>query len=197
MDAAHNPEPGPSSGSVVVEYRKDGGISRMRSHKGNVPQLPQTKLCPYCPAKFTRTTHLNRHLRNRESRRPPRCPPRPHRPHRRADTNERLYRCEVSPAICHRRMCVPRRPPPRPACPTDVRRPVHPQRPALAPQKELRRGVRPRSRRSPRHPVSLTPATPSAAPAAAPARPAPASKSSATFASPARSAARADATAST
>lgn len=50
----------------AVEYKKDGSVSRMRSHRGNIPQLPQTKLCPYCPAKFTRTTHLNRHLRNRE-----------------------------------------------------------------------------------------------------------------------------------
>ncbi|KAH9060341.1 fungal-specific transcription factor domain-containing protein [Lactarius deliciosus] len=60
---------------TTVEYKKDGTISRMRSHRGNIPQLPQTKLCPFCPAKFTRTTHLNRHLRNH--------------------TNERLYRCEV------------------------------------------------------------------------------------------------------
>ncbi|KAF9020462.1 hypothetical protein BDZ89DRAFT_1072206 [Hymenopellis radicata] len=47
-----------------AEFRKkDGSISKMRSHRGNVPVLPQTKLCPHCPAKFTRTTHLNRHLR--------------------------------------------------------------------------------------------------------------------------------------
>jgi uncharacterized Zn-finger protein len=52
--------------TTAVEYKKDGTVSRMRSHRGNVPQLPQTKLCPFCPAKFTRTTHLNRHLRNRE-----------------------------------------------------------------------------------------------------------------------------------
>ncbi|KAF8258819.1 fungal-specific transcription factor domain-containing protein [Lactarius quietus] len=61
--------------TAAVEYKKDGTVSRMRSHRGNIPQLPQTKLCPFCPAKFTRTTHLNRHLRNH--------------------TNERLYRCEV------------------------------------------------------------------------------------------------------
>lgn len=60
------PKAGSSSpADDVVEYKKDGSVSRMRSHKGNVPQLPQTKLCPFCPAKFTRTTHLNRHLRNR------------------------------------------------------------------------------------------------------------------------------------
>ncbi|KAH9993502.1 fungal-specific transcription factor domain-containing protein [Russula compacta] len=68
------PPPLPTT-AAGVEYKKDGTVSRMRSHRGNVPQLPQTKLCPFCPAKFTRTTHLNRHLRNH--------------------TNERLYRCEV------------------------------------------------------------------------------------------------------
>ncbi|KAI0248203.1 fungal-specific transcription factor domain-containing protein [Lactifluus subvellereus] len=68
-------ESGAPGSNQNVEYKKDGTVSRMRSHRGNVPQLPQTKLCPFCPAKFTRTTHLNRHLRNH--------------------TNERLYRCEV------------------------------------------------------------------------------------------------------
>ncbi|KAI9510083.1 fungal-specific transcription factor domain-containing protein [Russula earlei] len=73
----HDSMPPPSlpTPTPTVEYKKDGSVSRMRSHRGNVPQLPQTKLCPFCPAKFTRTTHLNRHLRNH--------------------TNERLYRCEV------------------------------------------------------------------------------------------------------
>lgn len=52
---------------TVIEYRKDGAVSKMRSHKGNIPVLPQTKLCPHCPAKFTRTTHLNRHMRTRKS----------------------------------------------------------------------------------------------------------------------------------
>jgi hypothetical protein len=46
--------------------KKDGTLSKIRSHRGNIPVLPQTKLCPHCPAKFTRTTHLNRHLRNRK-----------------------------------------------------------------------------------------------------------------------------------
>ena len=59
------PPPSVPTREAAVEYKKDGTVSRMRSHRGNVPQLPQTKLCPYCPAKFTRTTHLNRHLRNR------------------------------------------------------------------------------------------------------------------------------------
>lgn len=49
-----------------VELKKDGTVSKMRSHKGNIPVLPQNKLCPHCPAKFTRTTHLNRHLRTRK-----------------------------------------------------------------------------------------------------------------------------------
>ncbi|KAL1747073.1 fungal-specific transcription factor domain-containing protein [Schizophyllum fasciatum] len=53
--------------------RKDGSISRMRSHKGNIPVLPQTKLCPHCPAKFTRTTHLNRHMRNHTNDRSHQC----------------------------------------------------------------------------------------------------------------------------
>src|SRR5579863_6652843 len=72
-DSEHKPMllPSPSPPALptrapTVEYKKDGTVSRMRSHRGNVPQLPQTKLCPYCPAKFTRTTHLNRHLRNRK-----------------------------------------------------------------------------------------------------------------------------------
>ncbi|KAH8828146.1 hypothetical protein DL96DRAFT_1601966 [Flagelloscypha sp. PMI_526] len=39
--------------------------SKMRSHKGNQPVLPQDKQCPHCSARFTRTTHLNRHMRNR------------------------------------------------------------------------------------------------------------------------------------
>lgn len=45
--------------------KKDGTSSKIRSHRGNIPVLPQTKFCPHCPAKFTRTTHLNRHLRTR------------------------------------------------------------------------------------------------------------------------------------
>jgi hypothetical protein len=64
-DKGSMPPPPPPATTASVEYKKDGTISRMRSHRGNVPQLPQTKLCPFCPAKFTRTTHLNRHLRNR------------------------------------------------------------------------------------------------------------------------------------
>ncbi|KIY43290.1 hypothetical protein FISHEDRAFT_53788 [Fistulina hepatica ATCC 64428] len=61
---------------LTAEFlNKDGSVSRMRSHSGNVPVLPQTKLCPHCPAKFTRTTHLNRHMRNH--------------------TNERMYACET------------------------------------------------------------------------------------------------------
>ncbi|KAK0202278.1 hypothetical protein DFS33DRAFT_1264057 [Desarmillaria ectypa] len=50
-------------------------LSRIRSHRGNAPTLPQTKHCPICPAKFTRTTHLHRHFRSH--------------------TNERAHRCEM------------------------------------------------------------------------------------------------------
>ncbi|KAJ6593637.1 fungal-specific transcription factor domain-containing protein [Mycena capillaripes] len=57
---------------------KDGSISRMRSHKGNRPTLPQTQACPHCSARFTRSTHLNRHLKNH--------------------TNERHYKCLSCPA---------------------------------------------------------------------------------------------------
>ncbi|PCH43587.1 hypothetical protein WOLCODRAFT_138453 [Wolfiporia cocos MD-104 SS10] len=62
-------QPGPSNfvdnarDDVAVELRKDGTVSKMRSHKGNIPSVPQTKACPLCPAKFTRTTHLSRHIR--------------------------------------------------------------------------------------------------------------------------------------
>ncbi|KAI6169553.1 hypothetical protein EDD17DRAFT_1519496 [Pisolithus thermaeus] len=80
--ARHSTDPGSSSGpsprTTVVEYRKDGTVSKMRSHKGNVPILPQTKFCSECPAKFTRTTHLNRHLRTH--------------------TGERLHRCDTCEA---------------------------------------------------------------------------------------------------
>lgn len=78
-----------------LEFRKkDGSLSKMRNHKGNIPVLPQNKLCPRCPAKFTRTTHLNRHLRTRQSKCYNFCP----RPNAdlSEDTNERLHRCDVS-----------------------------------------------------------------------------------------------------
>ncbi|KAG5351865.1 hypothetical protein C0989_004688 [Termitomyces sp. Mn162] len=56
--------PIPPTEDQPLEFRKkDGSLSKMRNHRGNIPILPQTKLCPHCPAKFTRTTHLNRHLR--------------------------------------------------------------------------------------------------------------------------------------
>ncbi|CAL1708033.1 unnamed protein product [Somion occarium] len=60
-------------GSEGVELTKDGNVSRMRSHKGNTPSLPQNKFCPMCPAKFTRTTHLNRHLRTHSNERMHEC----------------------------------------------------------------------------------------------------------------------------
>ncbi|GLB37314.1 putative GAL4-like Zn(II)2Cys6 (or C6 zinc) binuclear cluster DNA-binding domain [Lyophyllum shimeji] len=68
--------PVPPTEDQPLEFRKkDGSLSKMRNHRGNIPILPQTKLCPHCPAKFTRTTHLNRHLRTH--------------------TNERLHRCDI------------------------------------------------------------------------------------------------------
>ncbi|KAH9179367.1 hypothetical protein EDB89DRAFT_1878666 [Lactarius sanguifluus] len=64
-----------SSSMSSLMSPQDEHSSRMRSHKGNRPSLPQSKHCPLCPAKFTRTTHLNRHLRTH--------------------TNERLHRCDT------------------------------------------------------------------------------------------------------
>ncbi|KAJ7894222.1 hypothetical protein B0H14DRAFT_3426991 [Mycena olivaceomarginata] len=64
-------------------YTSDEPLCGVRSHKGNMPSLPQTKYCPSCPAKFTRTTHLKRHLRSHK--------------------DERLYPCDASDtAICNR-----------------------------------------------------------------------------------------------
>ena len=56
-----------ASASTGSRISKNGSVSKMRSHRGNIPTLPQTKFCPLCPAKFTRTTHLNRHLKTRMS----------------------------------------------------------------------------------------------------------------------------------
>ncbi|KDR83171.1 hypothetical protein GALMADRAFT_239005 [Galerina marginata CBS 339.88] len=57
----------------TIDLKANGEVSRMRSHKGNMPSLPQTKYCALCPAKFTRTTHLNRHLRSHTNERAHRC----------------------------------------------------------------------------------------------------------------------------
>src|ERR1700679_3619540 len=54
-----------SSSVSSLSSSQDEHSSRMRSHKGNKPSLPQSKHCPLCPAKFTGTTHLNRNLRTR------------------------------------------------------------------------------------------------------------------------------------
>ncbi|KAI0356334.1 hypothetical protein OH77DRAFT_1423979 [Trametes cingulata] len=72
--ASDDGTPQVASGSGATTLTKNGNTSKMRSHRGNIPTLPQTKLCPLCPAKFTRTTHLNRHMKTH--------------------TNERLYECE-------------------------------------------------------------------------------------------------------
>ena len=74
------PEPGPAvppdvasldalsfTALPAASVARTNALSKMRSHRGNIPTLPQTKLCPLCPAKFTRTTHLNRHLKTRKS----------------------------------------------------------------------------------------------------------------------------------
>ncbi|KAJ7128945.1 fungal-specific transcription factor domain-containing protein [Mycena crocata] len=52
---------------------KDGSMSKMRAHKGNIPTLPQTKACHLCSAKFTRSTHLTRHLKTHSNERLHRC----------------------------------------------------------------------------------------------------------------------------
>src|SRR5712675_1852548 len=86
-----------SSSTSPLLSPQDEHSSRMRSHKGNRPSLPQSKYCSLCPAKFTRTTHLNRHLRSRSyfslcnMRRWYAYPAHPPL----IDTNERLHRCSV------------------------------------------------------------------------------------------------------
>ncbi|KAK0213240.1 fungal-specific transcription factor domain-containing protein [Desarmillaria ectypa] len=65
---SHSPNP-----SASVELKANGEMSRIRSHRGNAPTLPQTKHCPLCPAKFTRTTHLSRHIRSHTNERAHRC----------------------------------------------------------------------------------------------------------------------------
>ncbi|KAH9858511.1 fungal-specific transcription factor domain-containing protein [Lenzites betulinus] len=62
-----------STATASVTLTKSGNISKMRSHRGNVPTLPQTKFCHLCPAKFTRTTHLNRHLKTHSNERLHEC----------------------------------------------------------------------------------------------------------------------------
>ena len=56
-----------STAPAAASVTRTNSLSKMRSHRGNIPTLPQTKLCHLCPAKFTRTTHLNRHLKTRKS----------------------------------------------------------------------------------------------------------------------------------
>ncbi|KAJ7572940.1 hypothetical protein C8J56DRAFT_1067286 [Mycena floridula] len=60
-----------SSHSSSLSY--DSVSSSSRSHRGNVPSLPQNKYCSLCPAKFTRTAHLNRHLRSHANERRYQC----------------------------------------------------------------------------------------------------------------------------
>ncbi|KAI0344514.1 hypothetical protein BDW22DRAFT_1056994 [Trametopsis cervina] len=56
-----------------VERTKSGSISRMRSHNGNKPMIPQNHRCTMCHAKFTRVTHLQRHMRTHSSKRQYAC----------------------------------------------------------------------------------------------------------------------------
>ncbi|KAI0093446.1 fungal-specific transcription factor domain-containing protein [Irpex rosettiformis] len=56
-----------------IERTKAGTISRMRSHNGNKPMIPQEQFCPQCPAKFTRVTHLQRHMRTHLETREYKC----------------------------------------------------------------------------------------------------------------------------
>ncbi|KAI0633645.1 fungal-specific transcription factor domain-containing protein [Trametes polyzona] len=62
-----------AAGAPAVTLTKSGTVSKMRSHRGNVPTLPQTKFCHLCTAKFTRTTHLNRHLKTHSNERLHEC----------------------------------------------------------------------------------------------------------------------------
>jgi hypothetical protein len=74
MDTTENSPVSPQTPNVVSQDPSaDNGtassapavVSKMRSHRGNAPVLPQNKPCPFCPAKFTRSAHLNRHLLTR------------------------------------------------------------------------------------------------------------------------------------
>lgn len=70
-------EPGPSNtpnaASGQADFRNISESSKMRLHGGNIPTIPQDKLCPHCPAKFTRSTHLNRHLKTHLDERQHHC----------------------------------------------------------------------------------------------------------------------------
>lgn len=46
-------EPGPSTPDET-DRRNVSEPPKMRLHGGNIPTIPQDKLCPHCPAKFTR-----------------------------------------------------------------------------------------------------------------------------------------------
>ncbi|KAH9926668.1 uncharacterized protein BXZ73DRAFT_102920 [Epithele typhae] len=64
--------------------------------QGNIPTLPQTKLCPLCPAKFTRTTHLNRHMKTHSNEPLPR-PVHAERPLDEAQTDVLRVICQSVP----------------------------------------------------------------------------------------------------
>lgn len=56
-----------------IDFANLPAPSKMRLHGGNIPTIPQDKLCPHCPAKFTRSTHLNRHLKTHLGERQHHC----------------------------------------------------------------------------------------------------------------------------
>ncbi|EKM54177.1 uncharacterized protein PHACADRAFT_145863 [Phanerochaete carnosa HHB-10118-sp] len=85
----------------LVELTKQGTISRMRSHRGNKPTIPQSHPCHLCPAKFTRPTHLHRHLRTHSNSRSHKCD-RCSREFTRSDLLTRHKRSCGDPAIANR-----------------------------------------------------------------------------------------------
>ncbi|KAJ6511938.1 fungal-specific transcription factor domain-containing protein [Mycena vitilis] len=90
-----------ASNPVECVHNKDGSLSKMRAHRGNISTLPKNKICPHpqCSARFTRSTHLTRHMKTH--------------------TNERRYKCQTCHSAQftrsdllarHRRSCDPTRP---------------------------------------------------------------------------------------
>ncbi|KAI0743495.1 hypothetical protein C8Q80DRAFT_1324466 [Daedaleopsis nitida] len=103
---ARQTEPTSNSEPLAGVVRNRTKISSMRAHRGNIPTLPQTKLCHLCPAKFTRTTHLNRHLKTHSNERTHECD-RCHAQFTRSDLLTRHKRtcCETSANKTRRKSC--------------------------------------------------------------------------------------------
>ncbi|TFK81381.1 hypothetical protein K466DRAFT_667145 [Polyporus arcularius HHB13444] len=100
------PSASTSAADSGVIRRKNGAVSKMRSHRGNIPTLPQTKFCHLCSAKFTRTTHLNRHLKTHSNERGHECE-RCHAQFTRSDllTRHRRTCCDSSANRSRRKSC--------------------------------------------------------------------------------------------